>query len=141
MAARDRRAYLIGTVSRGARCANFNQPGVYTKVQSHLSWIRETIREGSCRTERSTRLGFDQGKRSSLLERAPKKAKRRPAVAVAGAGAAAAVDAKKANGQEVAKKGKGDRNDRKKVSKARPTTTTMKTTTVPASSEGEQPED
>lgn len=46
--ATDKKAYLIGVVSRGDDCAGFNQPGIYTDVSKFRNWILETISDGSC---------------------------------------------------------------------------------------------
>ena len=43
-----KRAVLIGVVSRGEGCANFNRPGIYTRIKYHLKWIQHTIKEGNC---------------------------------------------------------------------------------------------
>ncbi|TRY62920.1 hypothetical protein TCAL_02031 [Tigriopus californicus] len=42
------RAYIIGTVSRGIGCGNFNQPGIFTRTTSHLDWLYENIKDGNC---------------------------------------------------------------------------------------------
>ena len=44
----DKRAYLIGVVSRGTGCANYNSPGIFTRITKHLSWIRRVTRKGQC---------------------------------------------------------------------------------------------
>ncbi len=44
----DLRAFVIGTVSRGTGCANFNQPGIFSRVTKHLDWIRRVTRDGNC---------------------------------------------------------------------------------------------
>ena len=43
-----KRAVLIGLVSRGEGCANFNRPGIYTRIKYHLKWIHQTIKKGNC---------------------------------------------------------------------------------------------
>ena len=35
-----RRAFIIGVVSRGEGCANFNHAGIFSRVTQHLDWIR-----------------------------------------------------------------------------------------------------
>ena len=35
-----RRAFILGSVSRGTGCANFNSPGIFSRVTQHLDWIR-----------------------------------------------------------------------------------------------------
>ena len=37
------RATLLGVVSRGAGCAEFNSPAVYGSVSKAFDWIKETI--------------------------------------------------------------------------------------------------
>ena len=37
------RATLLGVVSRGAGCAQFNSPAVYGSVSKAFEWIKETI--------------------------------------------------------------------------------------------------
>ena len=46
------RAFTIGVVSRGSGCANFNQPGVFSKVSAHLDWIYSKAGGGKCPTKR-----------------------------------------------------------------------------------------
>ena len=46
-----KRAVLIGVVSRGEGCANFNRPGIYTRIKSHLNWIHRVIQGGNCRRD------------------------------------------------------------------------------------------
>lgn len=46
------RAFTIGVVSRGAGCANFNQPGVFSKVSAHLDWIYSKAGHGKCSSGR-----------------------------------------------------------------------------------------
>ena len=38
---------LLGVVSYGQGCAD-STPGVYTRVQGFLPWIKETIKDGEC---------------------------------------------------------------------------------------------
>ena len=45
---KDGRATVVGVVSRGGDCAAFNSPGIYTNVQKHLKWIKETISDYEC---------------------------------------------------------------------------------------------
>ena len=47
---KDGRATIVGVVSRGGDCAAFNSPGIYTNVQKHLKWIKETISDYECWT-------------------------------------------------------------------------------------------
>ena len=44
----QRKAYLLGIVSRGKGCANFNQPGIFTRVAKHFKWIKENMEGGAC---------------------------------------------------------------------------------------------
>ncbi len=39
---------MIGAVSRGTGCANFNQPGIFSRVARHLDWIRRETADGNC---------------------------------------------------------------------------------------------
>ena len=48
---KEMRAFIIGTVSRGTGCANFNQPGIFSRVKKHLKWIQNTIQDGNCKWE------------------------------------------------------------------------------------------
>jgi hypothetical protein len=41
---RDRRAVLVGIVSRGWGCARKDAPGIYTKVSAYKDWIQNHIR-------------------------------------------------------------------------------------------------
>ena len=41
-------AYIIGVVSRGKGCANFNSPGIFTRITKHLKWIKKHTRSGDC---------------------------------------------------------------------------------------------
>ena len=47
---KDKRATIVGVVSRGGDCAANNSPGIYTNVQKHLKWIKETISDYACWT-------------------------------------------------------------------------------------------
>merc|ERR1712126_520691 len=49
------RAFTIGVVSRGAGCANFNQPGIFSKVSAHLDWIYSKAGNGKCGDSSSKR--------------------------------------------------------------------------------------
>ena len=49
---KEKRATIIGVVSRGTGCANFNKPGIFTKIQHHLKWIKKVIATGDCKTEK-----------------------------------------------------------------------------------------
>ena len=42
------RAYLVGVVSRGDDCKEFNQPGIYTDVTKYKDWILKHTEDGSC---------------------------------------------------------------------------------------------
>jgi len=44
----ERKAYLIGVVSRGTGCANHNSPGIFTRITKHLKWIKKTTKSGDC---------------------------------------------------------------------------------------------
>ena len=50
---KEKRATIIGVVSRGTGCANFNKPGIFTKIQHHLKWIKKIIATGDCKKENS----------------------------------------------------------------------------------------
>lgn len=45
---KEKRAYIIGVVSRGTGCANYNSPGIFTRITSHLNWIKKNSRSGNC---------------------------------------------------------------------------------------------
>ena len=49
----EKRATIIGVVSRGTGCANFNKPGIFTKIQYHLKWIHKVIKSGNCKKNES----------------------------------------------------------------------------------------
>ena len=49
---KKKRAIIIGVVSRGTGCANFNKPGIFTKIQYHLKWIHKMIESGNCKKKR-----------------------------------------------------------------------------------------
>ena len=49
---KEKRATIIGVVSRGTGCANFNKPGIFTKIQHHLKWIKKVIATGDCKKEK-----------------------------------------------------------------------------------------
>ena len=44
----DQRAYVIGIVSRGTGCANFNYPGIFTRITKFLKWIKRMTKSGDC---------------------------------------------------------------------------------------------
>ena len=44
----QKRAHIIGVVSRGTGCANFNLPGIFSRVSKHLDWIKDTIKSAGC---------------------------------------------------------------------------------------------
>ena len=41
-------AFLVGIVSRGKGCGLKNRPGIYTRVESYLDWIKKEARAGNC---------------------------------------------------------------------------------------------
>ena len=45
---KDKQAFLIGVVSRGAGCARHNEAGVYARVKMHLEWIKKYADSGQC---------------------------------------------------------------------------------------------
>ena len=45
---KDKQAFLIGVVSRGAGCARHNEAGVYARVKMHLEWIKKYADSGKC---------------------------------------------------------------------------------------------
>ena len=50
----NRRAFLVGIVSRGAGCGRIDSPGIYTKVSSYSHWIEHhTGKIKSCRPPKS----------------------------------------------------------------------------------------
>ena len=50
----NRRAFLVGIVSRGAGCGRRDSPGIYTKVSSYSNWIeRITGKIKTCRPPKS----------------------------------------------------------------------------------------
>ena len=50
----NKRAVLVGIVSRGSGCARKDSPGVYTKVSAYKNWINSKIRRlNSCDIRRS----------------------------------------------------------------------------------------
>ena len=42
----EKRATLIGLVSRGLQCARRDSPGVVVRVKKHLPWIRHMLKTG-----------------------------------------------------------------------------------------------
>ena len=45
----EKRAMLIGIVSRGTGCARTNSPGIYTRVKMYMNWILRHIKKsGKC---------------------------------------------------------------------------------------------
>lgn len=44
----QKRAYVIGVVSRGTGCGNLNSPGIFTRITAHLDWIKEVSKSGNC---------------------------------------------------------------------------------------------
>lgn len=42
------RGYALGAVSRGTGCANFNKPGIFTRVSHHIEWVKKIAGEGTC---------------------------------------------------------------------------------------------
>ena len=42
------RAYIVGIVSRGRRCAERNKPGIFIKIAPFLQWITNIIKDGTC---------------------------------------------------------------------------------------------
>ena len=47
----NKRAFIIGIVSRGLGCARLNSPGVYTRVSKYLGWIYKYTKNGVCPDE------------------------------------------------------------------------------------------
>ena len=41
------RAVQIGCVSRGAGCAAFNSPAIYTSVKNIYDWIKKTVTDNA----------------------------------------------------------------------------------------------
>ena len=43
-----KKAVFVGIVSRGKGCGLKNRPGIYTRVKSFMSWIKEEAKLGNC---------------------------------------------------------------------------------------------
>ena len=46
---KNRKAYLIGVVSRGKGCATHNEAGIYTRITRKLTWIQKQVTTGFCK--------------------------------------------------------------------------------------------
>ena len=72
----ERRAMLIGIVSRGIGCARRQAPGIYTKITSYIDWIKGYInKKKRYRCSRFIRKSFSK-KNSSMKENDAKRLKK-----------------------------------------------------------------
>ena len=44
----NRKATIVGIVSRGEGCARQDLPGIYTRVEKFLPWIQKHSQSGDC---------------------------------------------------------------------------------------------
>ena len=44
----EKRAFIVGIVSRGLGCARKDSPGVYTRTKKYIKWMYKYIKKHSC---------------------------------------------------------------------------------------------